>query len=141
MTDAPDDGALPLDRPLPDVDALEQEAAARPARARPRLLPGADRAYGIPTEAERWSRLRFRPRVLRDTSRLSLTTTVLGTEVASPVLVAPMAQQRAADPEGEVATARAVRRRGVLLGVSTNTGARFADVARRRAPPGGSRST
>ena len=60
--------------------------------------------------------MRFRPHVLRDTSRLSLATTVLGTPVASPVLVAPMAQQRAAHPEGEVATARAVRRRGTLLG-------------------------
>nr|WP_232531480.1 alpha-hydroxy acid oxidase [Microlunatus antarcticus] len=91
-------------------------------------------AYGIPTEAERWSQLRFRPHVLRDTSRLSLATTVLGTPVASPVLVAPMAQQRAAHPEGEVATARAVRRRGVLLGVSTNTGVRFADIGAVGAP-------
>jgi len=72
--------------------------------------------------------------VLRDTSRLSLATTVLGTEVSTPVLVAPMAQQRAAHPDGEVATARAVRRRGSLLGVSTNTGVRFADVAAEGAP-------
>ena len=91
-------------------------------------------AYGIPTEAERWSQVRFRPHVLRDTTRLSLATTVLGTPVASPVLVAPMAQPRAAHPDGEVATARAVRRRGVLLGVSTNTGVRFADVAAVGAP-------
>ena len=45
-----------------------------------------------------------------------------------------MAQQRAADPEGEVATARAVRGRGTLLGVSTNTGVRFADIAEVGAP-------
>ena len=128
MTDAPDDGALPLDRPLPDVDALEAEAAAVLPEHVLGYFRGPTGAYGIPTEAERWSQLRFRPRVLRDTSRLSLATTVLGAEVTSPVLVAPMAQQRAADPEGEVATARAVRRRGVLLGVSTNTGVRFADV-------------
>lgn len=128
------DDREPVDRPLPDVDELEAEAA--------RVLPanvigyfrGPTGAYGVPTEAERWSRLRFRPHVLRDTSRLSLATTVLGTPVASPVLVAPMAQQRAADPEGEVATARAVRRRSTLLGVSTNTGVRFADVAAVGAP-------
>ncbi len=134
ITDAPADGARPLDGPLPDVDELEAEAS--------RVLPehvlgyfrGPTGAYGIPTEAERWSQLRFRPRVLRDTRRLTLATTVLGTEVASPVLVAPMAQQRAAHPEGEVATARAVRRRGVLLGVSTNTGVPFADVAAVGAP-------
>jgi 4-hydroxymandelate oxidase len=128
VVDAPDDGARPLDRPLPDVDALEEEAAGVLPEHVLSYFRGPTGAYGIPTEAERWSRLRFRPHVLRDTSRLGLATTVLGTEVASPVLVAPMAQQRAADPEGEVATARAVRRRGVLLGVSTNTGVRFADI-------------
>ena len=126
--DAPDDGARPLDRPLPDVDALEERAAAVLPEHVLSYFRGPTGAYGIPTEAERWSRLRFRPHVLRDTSRLSLATTVLGTAVASPVLVAPMAQQRAAHPEGEVATARAVRRRGVLLGVSTNTGVPFADI-------------
>ena len=132
--DAPADGGRELDRPLPDVAALEAEAE--------QVLPahvlgyyrGPTGAYGIPTEAERWSQVRFRPHVLRDTSRLSLATTVLGTPVASPVLVAPMAQQRAAHPDGEVATARAVRRRGVLLGVSTNTGVPFADVAAVGAP-------
>ncbi|MGI3786532.1 MAG: alpha-hydroxy acid oxidase [Janthinobacterium lividum] len=132
--DAPADGGRSVDRPLPDVDGLEAEAA--------RVLPehvvgyfrGPTGAYGIPTEAERWSQVRFRPHVLRDTSGLSLATTVLGTPVASPVLVAPMAQQRAANPDGEVATARAVRRRGVLLGVSTNTGVRFADIGAVGAP-------
>jgi 4-hydroxymandelate oxidase len=132
--DEPVAGGRAVDRPLPDVAELEAEAS--------RVLPenvlgyfrGPTGAYGIPTEAERWSQVRFRPHVLRDTSALSLATTVLGTPVASPVLVAPMAQQRAAHPDGEVATARAVRRRGVLLGVSTNTGVRFADVAAVGAP-------
>ena len=128
MVDAPDDGARPLDRPLPDVDALEEEAGAVLPEHVLTYFRGPTGAYGIPTEAERWSQLRFRPHVLRDTRRLSLGTTVLGTDVASPVLVAPMAQQRAAHPDGEVATARAVQRRRVLLGVSTNTGVRFADI-------------
>jgi len=132
--DAPADGDRPLDRPLPDVEELEAEAAAVLPEHVLGYFRGPTGAYGIPTEAERWSRLRFRPHVLRDTTRLSLATTVLGTAVASPVLVAPMAQQRAAHPDGEVATARAVRRRGVLLGVSTNTGVSFTDVAAVGAP-------
>lgn len=130
----PADGGRSPDHPLPDVAQLEEEAA--------RVLPehvlgyfrGPSGAYGIATEAERWSQVRFRPHVLRDTSRLSLTTTVLGTPVASPVLVAPMAQQRAAHPDGEVATARATHRRGTLLGVSTNTGVPFADIGAVGAP-------
>ena len=127
-------GRRPLDAPVPDADTLEAEAA--------KVLPehvlgyfrGPTGAYGVPTESERWSQVRFRPHVLRDTSALSLATTVLGTPVSSPVLVAPMAQQRAAHPDGEVATARAVRARGTLLGVSTNTGVRFGDVGAVGAP-------
>lgn len=81
-----------------------------------------------------WEAFRFRPRVLRDVSRLDLTTHVLGTSVQTPVLVAPMAQQVAAHPDGEVATGRAVRRAGSLLGVSTNTAVAFADIAASGAP-------
>ena len=132
--DEPAGGAQALDSSMPDVDELEVEASAVLPEHVLGYFRGPTGAYGIPTEAQRWSQLRFRPHVLRDTTRLSLTTSVLGTEVASPVLVAPMAQQRAAHPDGEVATARAVRRRGVLLGVSTNTGVPLADIAAVGAP-------
>ncbi|SER14927.1 alpha-hydroxy acid oxidase [Microlunatus flavus] len=121
-------GAEPLDEALPDVDGLEAEAAEVLPDHVVGYFRGPTGAYGIATDADRWSQVRFRPHVLRDTSGLGLATTVLGTPVASPVLVAPMAQQRAAHPDGEVATARAVGRRGTLLGVSSNTGVRFADI-------------
>ncbi len=127
-------GVRALDAPLPDVDELEAEAVEVLPEHVVGYFRGPTGAYGIPTEAERWSQLRFRPHVLRDTSALSLATSVLGTPVSTPVLVAPMAQQRAAHPDGEVATARAARRRGTLLGVSTNTGVPFADIAAEGAP-------
>ena len=134
QVDQPADARRPLDRPLPDVAGLEAEAAAVLPEHVLGYFRGPSGAYGIPTEAERWSQVRFRPHVLRDTRQLSLATRVLGTRVASPVLVAPMAQQRAAHPDGEAATARAVRRRGTLLGVSTNTGVPFADIQAVGAP-------
>jgi 4-hydroxymandelate oxidase len=81
-----------------------------------------------------WAALRLRPRVLHDTTTVTTATEVLGTPVAAPVLVAPMAQQVAARPEGEALTGRAVAACGSLLGVSTNTGVRFADVAATGAP-------
>lgn len=127
-------GGPSVDPPLPDVDELEAAAASVLPKHVLDYFRGPTGAYGIPTEAERWSKLRFRPHVLRDTTRLSLATTVLGTELASPIMVAPMAQQRAAHPDGEVATARAARRRGTLLGVSTNTGVPFADIGAVGAP-------
>ena len=81
-----------------------------------------------------WAAIRFRPRVLRDLSRIDSTTTVLGTTVAAPILVAPMAQQLAAHAEGERAMAAAVGAVGSLLGVSTNSAVPFADVAAAGAP-------
>ena len=81
-----------------------------------------------------WNAFRMRPSVLRDASAQSTATEVLGTPVAAPVLVAPMAQQVGARPEGEVLTARGAAKAGTLLGVSTNTGARFADIAAEGAP-------
>ena len=65
---------------------------------------------------ERWT---FRPRVLCDVSEISTATTVLGTQLELPVLVAPVAYQQLYDPDGECATARAVAAAGAGMCVST----------------------
>nr|MCU0258836.1 alpha-hydroxy-acid oxidizing protein [Solirubrobacteraceae bacterium] len=54
-----------------------------------------------------WERRRLRPRVLVDVGAVSAATTVLGTPVDLPVLVAPTALQRMAHPDGEPGMARA----------------------------------
>ena len=84
--------------------------------------------------AAAWDRLRLRPRMLRDVSGISTATTVLGHQLATPVMVAPTAMQRAAHQDGEVATARAAAEAGSLIEVSTNSGSRFADIAAAGAP-------
>jgi (S)-2-hydroxy-acid oxidase len=43
---------------------------------------------------------RFRPRILRDVSKIDLTTTVLGFKISMPVMIAPTALQKMAHPEG-----------------------------------------
>ena len=58
-------------------------------------------------------------RVLRDLSGRTLATTVLGQPVSMPVLVAPTAFHRLADPDGEVATARAAAAQGTVMMLST----------------------
>ncbi len=78
---------------------------------------------------ERWDRIRFVPRVLRDVTRVDPATTILGGEVRSPVAVAPTTLQRAAHPDGEVATARAAAETGSLMVLSSNAGRTFEDVA------------
>lgn len=84
--------------------------------------------------AAQWDAARFRPRAFTRTSALRTRTTVLGVPIETPVLAAPMAQQNAATPLAEIATARAVRRAGSLLGVSTNTSIAFEQIAAEGVP-------
>ena len=68
-----------------------------------------------------WDRWRFVPRALVDVSRVGLGTVVLGEPIGMPLLVAPMAAQRLAHPDGELAVMRAAARVGCPMVVSTST--------------------
>ena len=99
----------PLD-PL-DLDLLEAAAAARLDRGvYDYIAGGADGELSVAGNLSAWSRLRLRPRVLRDVSRVSTATTLLGGEVATPLVVAPMAYHRMTHPDGEAASASATLR-------------------------------
>ncbi|TVU37982.1 hypothetical protein EJB05_11329, partial [Eragrostis curvula] len=50
---------------------------------------------------------KLRPRVLVDVSKIDMSTSLLGYDLPSPIIVAPTGHQKIANPEGEVATARA----------------------------------
>ncbi len=76
-----------------------------------------------------FARWRLRPRVLVDVTAIDTSTTVLGTPVAAPILVAPVALQRFAHPEGEAATARAAARAGTIMVLSTSATMRPGQVA------------
>jgi isopentenyl diphosphate isomerase/L-lactate dehydrogenase-like FMN-dependent dehydrogenase len=66
-----------------------------------------------------WSRWRLRPQVLVDVSEVTTEAEVLGGPVSMPLLVAPVAYQRLADPEGEVGMARAAAAAGTVMCLST----------------------
>jgi isopentenyl diphosphate isomerase/L-lactate dehydrogenase-like FMN-dependent dehydrogenase len=76
-----------------------------------------------------FARRQLLPRVLVDVSAVSTATTVLGTEVSMPVLVAPVALQRMAHPDGEPGMARAAAGAGTLMCVSTLATATAREVA------------
>lgn len=76
-----------------------------------------------------WERHRLVPRVLRDVREVDLSAMLLGTAYAAPLGVAPSTLQRAADPDGEVATARACAAAGLPMVVSSNASASFAEIA------------
>jgi len=105
--------------------------------ARARLTPAAYDYYvsGALTEwtlrenDRAFRRWRFHKRVLVDVSTIDTSTTVLGTTVPFPVLVAPTAFHRLADPDGEVATARATSSAGTVMVASTLATTSLEDIA------------
>src|SRR4051794_14052613 len=58
-------------------------------------------------------------RVLVDVAQRDLSTTVLGTPVRTPILIAPTAYQKLAHPDGELASARAAAEAGTVFTLST----------------------
>ncbi len=78
---------------------------------------------------EAFERLRLVGRLLRDVSVRSLATTVLGTEISMPVMIAPVALQRLAFDDGELATARAAAKAATLMILSTLSSVSIEDVA------------
>jgi isopentenyl diphosphate isomerase/L-lactate dehydrogenase-like FMN-dependent dehydrogenase len=76
-----------------------------------------------------YRRWQLRPRALVDVSAATTATTVLGTELSMPLLVAPVAFQRMAHPDGEPGMARAAAAAGTAMVLSTLATATPADIA------------
>ena len=76
-----------------------------------------------------WGHWRLRPRVLNDVRGVSTRAEVLGKPVELPVLVAPVAYQRMAHPEGERGMAAGVAAAGTVMCLSTLSTTRPAEVA------------
>jgi L-lactate dehydrogenase (cytochrome) len=61
----------------------------------------------------------FRPRVLRGIEKVDTASSILGRPLAYPLVLAPTGFTRIADPEGELAVARAAERAGLPYTLST----------------------
>ncbi|MEX5633682.1 alpha-hydroxy acid oxidase [Parafrankia sp. FMc2] len=81
-----------------------------------------------------FDRHRLRPRVLRGTGQRDLGMTLLGQQLAFPVLVAPTAFHRLAHPDGEVGTARAAAAAGTIMILSMAATQPVEEVAAAGAP-------
>jgi isopentenyl diphosphate isomerase/L-lactate dehydrogenase-like FMN-dependent dehydrogenase len=90
---------------------------------------GAGDEHTLRENIEAYRRWQLRPRVLRDVADPSAVVTVLGEEIALPVIVAPMAYQRAAHPDGELALANGALAAGTIMCLSTLATTSPADVA------------
>jgi isopentenyl diphosphate isomerase/L-lactate dehydrogenase-like FMN-dependent dehydrogenase len=102
-----------------------------------RLAPGPHGYYAggagdertLRDNIEAFARRTLRPRMLVDVEACTTATTVLGHEISMPLLVAPVAFQRVAHPDGEVAMARAAKAAGTIMCLSTLATSTPAEVA------------
>jgi isopentenyl diphosphate isomerase/L-lactate dehydrogenase-like FMN-dependent dehydrogenase len=107
-----------------------------------RLDPGAHGYYAggagdeltLRDNVEAFRRWQLRPRVLIDVDSCTTATTVLGQDVSMPLLVAPVAFQRVAHPDGEIAMARAAKAAGTVMCLSTMATSTLEEVAETGVP-------
>jgi lactate 2-monooxygenase len=121
-------GARPV---LPaDLSALEDLARARLApEVYGYIAGGAGTGDAIRENAAAFRRWRIVPRMLTDVSHPAFDSVVLGTELAAPMLLAPVGVLRLAHPDGEAAVARVARALGVPMIFSTASSVPMEDVA------------
>lgn len=91
---------------------------------------GADAGSTLRENNSAYDKYRIRPRVLRDVSNIDTSAKVLNFKNSFPVGVAPTAMQCLAHSEGELATARACRGKGVAMGLSSFSTRTLEDVSK-----------
>ena len=104
------------------VSVFDYEAAARatlPKMTYDYYASGANDEITLRENHAAYERIKLKPRVLVDTTKRDLTTIVLGQTIPMPIMVAPTAFHCMANPEGEVATARAAGKAGTIMMLST----------------------
>jgi lactate 2-monooxygenase len=104
------------------VAVEEQERRAHEAmeeRAANYVFAGAGAEHTMRANRDAFERYRIVPRMLRDVAERDLSTTVLGTAMPAPLMLAPIGVQKVVHPDGELATARAAAEIGVPMVVST----------------------
>src|SRR5450755_4492023 len=94
------------------VNTLEFEPMAR------RKLDAATFALVAGSDRRAFERITLRPRMMVDTTKLNLATTLFGREMFTPILVGPLSEQKRFHPEGELAMARGASAAKAVMVVS-----------------------
>jgi L-lactate dehydrogenase (cytochrome) len=105
--------------PVSVAELEERAVAAMDPKAAIYVGAGAGSEETMRTNREAFSRRRIVPRMLRDVSDRDLSTSVLGTAMPGPLLLAPIGVQKVVHEDGELATARAAAAVGVPMIAST----------------------
>jgi len=90
---------------------------------------GAEDEITLAGNQQAYRDLGLRPRVLRGLTSIDTSATILGRPAPMPLILAPTGFTRIADPQGELAVARAAARAGVPYGLSTLSTRSIEEVA------------
>uniref|UniRef100_A0A0C9S440 (S)-2-hydroxy-acid oxidase n=1 Tax=Wollemia nobilis TaxID=56998 RepID=A0A0C9S440_9CONI len=104
------------------VNVSEYEAVAKeklPKMVFDYFASGAEDQWTLQENRKAFQRIRFRPRILVDVSKIDTSSSVLGFKISMPIMIAPTAMQKMAHPDGELATARAASAAGTIMILST----------------------
>lgn len=118
-------GPLPAD--VPDYMKLAEQRMS--PMAWDYISGGAADELTMRWNREAYDRIRLRPRVLVDVSRIDLRVTLLGREMPFPMLLAPTAYHQLAHPDGEIGTARGAGATGATMVMSTSATKSIEEVA------------
>jgi isopentenyl diphosphate isomerase/L-lactate dehydrogenase-like FMN-dependent dehydrogenase len=120
------------------LDVFDFEAAARrivPPAHWGYLQSGVDGDRTVLANQQAFSRWQLRPRRFVDVGNISLATEVLGTRMASPILLCPLGSLRSMHPDGEAGAARAAKTRDQLLILSTQASVSVEEATAARGAP------
>jgi (S)-2-hydroxy-acid oxidase len=111
------------------IAELEKLAAERmDKQTRDYYNEGADEGSTLAENMSAYQKYRIRPRVLRDVSSVDTSAPIFDYRNSIPLGVAPTAMQGLAHPDGELATARACKKTGVVMGLSSFSTTSLEDV-------------
>ena len=91
------------------------------------LVAGSERGKTLEDNVDAYTELGFAPHVANLATQRDLSTSVMGVELALPVMISPTGVQ-AVHPDGEVAIGRAAQARGTAMGLSSFASKAVEDV-------------
>src|SRR4051812_30395580 len=100
------------------AEAQRRAKKRLPASVYSALIAGSEKGLTLKDNLDAFDELTFAPRTAGMSGERALATSVLGREIALPVVISPTGVQ-AVHPDGEVAVARAAAARGTAMGLSS----------------------
>ncbi len=115
----PEGSVSPSEEPISIADYERLAEASLDPGAHAYYAGGAGDEITLRDNTAAWRRLALRPRMLVGVGRRDPSVTLLGARRPHPLVIAPMAFQRLAHPDGEIATGRAAAASETVMCLST----------------------